>query len=829
MNTRLISQLFRPLIFGGLLLSVIATASAQLIKPVSSTAAAKPMRFAGNRTYQSYHLSGNELHVRVSDGEISFRPFTTGIVECSWIGSEALQQDTSYAVILKPEAVTVFVDESSDRLIFDLHEIQVLVEKNPFRISYLRNGSPVLDEEQGFYQRPGQRGIRFSLAEKEMIYGTGERANAMNLRGSVYELYNRPHYGYEIGAKNLNYSLPVFVSSRKYMVLVDNPQKANFDIDSKGDGVLDFGAIGGPLRYYLVVAEDFPKLLERYGKLTGTQPLPPRWALGNLQSRMAYRTQAETTAIVDSMIARDFPIDAIIIDYNWFGDSILGHVGRLDWFRKSWPDPEGMIAGFKQKGVKTILITEPYIIDTLENFRTASARNILATDSLGKTYVNRQFYFGDAGLIDIFKPEAGQWFWSKYVAQIDKGVAGWWGDLGEPESHPSDIRHVLGKADQVHNIYAHYWHRMLFDNYRKYYPQTRLFNLNRSGYAGSQRYAIFPWTGDVSRSWGGLQAQLPAMLHMSLSGIPYIHADAGGFAMGVKDEELYRRWLQFAVFSPILRPHGSGIPSEPIFFNDTTQSVVRRFMKLRYELMPYLYNMGWEATVKGQPLIRPLFYYYPEDKRFEAYDGGYFFGSSLLVYPVVQQGQLRMDVPLPRGTWYDFWTGERVRGGATRAITTTLETIPVFVKAGSVIPRVPAVNTTDTYSSRKLFLHCYLHETEGLISGQMYEDDGHSPHALEKNAYELMLFNGIQKPDVIQLGLLRLGDGYAGMPESRQVEVILYGLNRAPVKADLSNMPLNALLPAEIDSFKQGYWLDESGNCHFRILWAGNPTTLTIH
>ncbi len=222
-----------------------------------------------------------------------------------------------------------------------------------------------------------------------------------------------------------------------------------------------------------------------------------------------------------------------------------------------------MIADFKKQGIKTITISEPYIIDTLENFKIASDLDILATDSLGNDYIDKQFYFGDGSLIDIFKPEAADWLWSKYKNQFEQGVAGLWGDLGEPESHPSDLFHVVGKADEVHNIYGHYWAKSIYDRFRRDYPDKRLFFLARSGYAGSQRFGMIPWSGDVSRSWGGLQAQLPAMLNMSMSGIPYMHSDAGGFALGEKDNELYTRWLQFAVFTPILRPW-KWIPSEPV-------------------------------------------------------------------------------------------------------------------------------------------------------------------------------------------------------------------------------------------------------------------------
>jgi len=403
------------------------------------------------------------------------------------------------------------------------------------------------------------------------------------------------------------------------------------------------------MKYVFIAGSSFPDIAHDYGKLTGTQPLPPRWALGNLQSRMAYRTQSEVDSIVQAMQKEKFPVDGVILDFYWFGDSIKGYLGKLDWYKPHWPSPEKMIAKFRSKGVKTILITEPYIIDSLKNFQIANKLKLFARDKEGKTFINTHFYFGPAGLFDMFKPATQEWFWKKYKAQINIGVAGWWGDLGEPETVSPDQYFVSGRANQVRNIYAFYWEKMLFDHYRKEYPNTRLFDLNRAGYAGSQRFSVYPWTGDVSRSWGGLQAQLPLMQNMSVCGIPFIHADAGGFALGVKDEELYTRWLQFASFTPILRPHGSGIPSEPIFFNKTTRRIVRNFMDLRYRLLPYIYTTAWEAHAKGMPIVRPLFYAFPEDSTAYHTVDEYLFGDDFLVAPVLEPGIKTMKVYLPEG------------------------------------------------------------------------------------------------------------------------------------------------------------------------------------
>lgn len=779
-------------------------------------------------SYKSHSISGEQLTVHAASGDLTFRTFGNDILEVSWYGQGFQEHDSSHAVIMSPTAFEGYIKDRPDELIVTYGSNKVVIGKEQLLLRFYRGEKLLLSDEKGFFKRNDADGMRFGLSDDEKIYGTGERATAMNLRGDLFELYNRPHYGYELGAKNLNYSLPVLVSSQPYLMLIDNPQKAYLDIDSKGDGVLEFGTIGGPLRYYFIAGDDYPALMRSYGQLTGTQPMPPRWALGNLQSRMAYKSQEEATSIVNKMIEADFPIDAIIIDFYWFGDSILGHVGRLDWFTPNWPDPESMIRSFREKGVKTILITEPYIIDTLKNFQIASELGILATDSLGRTYVNREFYFGDAGLIDMFNPAAGDWFWEQIDRQNKIGIAGWWGDLGEPESHPKGMVHVAGKADEVHNIFAHYWHKILFDKFREHYPEKRLFNLNRSGFAGSQRYSIFPWTGDVSRSWGGLQAQLPAMLHMSLSGLPYIHADAGGFAMGTKDDELYTRWLQFAAFTPILRPHGSGVPSEPVFFNDTTQRIVRRFMKHRYELLPYIYTLAWETTTTGWPITRPLFFHHPNDSRLKEYDQVYFFGPDLIVAPIVEQGIQQIVMPLPEGTWYNWWSGEAYGGGTSLAYSVDYETIPVFARAGAIIPLAEAVNTTDAYSSRRLKLNAYLHAGDGHLTGRMYEDDGWKNESWANGTYELLSFTGTQSAGNISIVFDRSGEGYAGMPESRLIELTFYGMEKKPSSVIINGRNIKADRSSSPDRNTQVFWKDENERWRVRFIWDGSETHLMV-
>jgi len=326
------------------------------------------------------------------------------------------------------------------------------------------------------------KGFRFQLKNNEKVFGTGERSLPLDRRGYKLDLYNTPHYGYGVNTDKLNYSVPLIISSDGYGIFFDNPSKSYLDIGKTNPGILEYGASSGALTYYVIPGKNVEEIISKFQLLVGTQPLPPRWAFGNLMSRFGYRSQEQLLSTVHKMQEQNFPIDAVILDLFWFGDSIKRTLGNLAWVnKKAWPQPETMIRNLKKEGINTVLITEPYILNTTPNY--IPSKKFQAVDSVGNPYVLTNFYFGMGGLLDLSRKDAQDWFWSKYKIQMAKGVAGWWGDLGEPETHPENMYHNLKdlgftrlfKANEIHNIYGHYWDKMLFEKYAKEYPEVRLF------------------------------------------------------------------------------------------------------------------------------------------------------------------------------------------------------------------------------------------------------------------------------------------------------------------------------------------------------------------
>jgi alpha-glucosidase (family GH31 glycosyl hydrolase) len=398
-----------------------------------------------------------------------------------------------------------------------------------------------------------------------------------------------------------------------------------------------------------------------------------------------------------------------------------------------------MITDFRSQNVKTILITEPFILTTSKKWAEADRYKLLGTDTLGNSY-RYDFYFGNTGLVDLYKPEARTWFWEIYKNFHAYGVAGFWGDLGEPEVHPTKLKHGDKWADEVHNVYGHDWARLLYEGYRTDFRTERPFILMRAGYSGSQKYGMVPWSGDVNRTWGGLKPQMEISMQMGLQGMAYMHSDLGGFAGANNDPELYVRWLQYGVFQPVFRPHAQeDVASEAVFKDAKTKALAKAAIELRYQLLPYNYSLSYENHQKGTPLMRPIFMEFPLAKWSFVERETYMWGSAFLVHAITDSMKsskdlvYRTSVPA-NSSWFDFHTGKLVYSAPSKAAPNaakiietqkTLQTIPVFVRSGSFIPMTPVIQSTEQYRDTAVVLHFYVDpKTKDTSDFIWYEDDG---------------------------------------------------------------------------------------------------------
>lgn len=682
---------------------------------------------------------GNRIELVTNDGLYSIIAYSDNIVETSFIPKGETYNPDSHAVVLPHKGIGAKYRDKKGVIQFETKGISVSIQKAPFKITYHYKGKLLFSEKEGYVKKDSVEMLSFNLDATEALYGGGARALGMNRRGNRLQLYNRAHYGYGDRSELLNFTMPMVLSSKMYAIHFDNAAIGYLDLDSKKNNTLSYETISGRKTYQVIAADNWLNLIESYTQLTGRQPLPPRWAFGNFASRFGYHSEKETRAVVEKFRAEKIPLDAIILDLYWFGKELQGTMGNLEFLKDSFPTPKEMIADFKEKNVKTILITEPFILTTSNRWQEAVSNNVLTADKAGKPYTY-DFYFGNTGLIDLFKPQGRDWFWNIYRQYNNIGVAGWWGDLGEPEVHPSYVQHATGSADEVHNIYGHNWAKLVFGGYKKDFPEQRPFILMRSGYSGSQRYGMIPWSGDVGRSWGGLQSQPEISLQMGMQGVGYMHSDLGGFAGDNVDDELYVRWLQYGVFQPIFRPHaGEKVPPEPVFRKPEVKALAKAAIELRYKMLPYNYTQAFINNQKGQPLMRPLFFDEPDNANLFKVSDEYLWGDALLIAPVVQQGVNSRQVYFPKGSNWFTMEGQKYNGGANATIVVKQERIPYFARGGSFIPQLQAgIQSTEEYTAKELSIS-YFYDTDVKEStGIFYDDDGKTPDAYEKGRYEII-------------------------------------------------------------------------------------------
>lgn len=700
------------------------------------------------RQFLGIELTEEGAVILVNDGKYVVSKLSERIIQTAYIPKGSTEQlESSHAVQLQVQSNSWSLNEvqteaaivgKTKMYILKSGDIGVKILTNPFDISYFYKATEI-SEAQGYYFEQTPK-IEFDLAAEEILMGAGARSLGMNRRGYRLQLYNRAHYGYETHSELMNFTMPIVISDKGYALHFDNPQIGWLDLDSKKQNKLTYEVIGGPMRYQVIFSDNWKDLTTSLTTLLGRQPLPARWTLGNFSSRFGYHSEAEAKNVVAEFKKQQIPLDAIVFDLYWFGKDIQGTLGNFEFFRDSFPNGEQMIADFKSQNVKTVLITEPFVLTTSKTWQEADHYKLLGTDSLGNSF-RYDFYFGNTGLIDVYKPEARVWFWEIYKKLHAYGAAGFWGDLGEPEVHPTKLKHGDKWADEVHNIYGHDWARLLYEGYRNDYPAERPFILMRAGYSGSQRYGMIPWSGDVNRTWGGLKPQMEISMQMGLQGMAYMHSDLGGFAGANDDPELYVRWLQYGVFQPIFRPHAQQeVASEAVFKDAQTKALAKAAIELRYQLLPYNYSIAYENATTGIPLLRPVFMEFPDATWAFHEAETYMWGPAFLVHAItdslnsIKDKVYQTKLPL-ESSWFDFHTGKKVSNKKAKTSTMVVQTvscpktlnqIPVYVRSGSFIPMSPVIQNTAQYKDTAVDLHFYIDPKSMNSSSSFvwYEDDG---------------------------------------------------------------------------------------------------------
>jgi alpha-glucosidase (family GH31 glycosyl hydrolase) len=779
--------------------------------------------------YTGHTVAGKAISVHAGASSARFIFYQADILRVDFLPAPGTVLDSSFVVTQDTtEMVSLFITETDSTLEIASPSINVRCSKYPLRVSYYDATGRLLLAEPvsgGLATDQSARVANFSLSPSEHFYGTGERGIGLDLRGLAFDSYNTQVYGYGSALSTMNINIPFLASTNGYALYFENTYKGRFNLGSIDPSTFSYRTLGGELSYYFIAASTTKDQLERYTWLTGRQPLPPRWAFGFLQSKFGYQTETAARSMVQTMRQKQIPCDAIILDLYWFD-----RMGDISWNLATFPTPFQMMTDFLTQGIKTVVITEPYVIINSSNFGEASFNRYLGTDASGQTYLLDNWWSCncDAGLLDMTKPAARDWWWNKHPPFFGSQLAGIWTDLGEPERHPDDMMHHLGSTMKTHNIYNLVWAKTIFEGFNQFRSNQRLVNLTRSGYAGIQRYGVVPWSGDVAKNFSGLSVQLPMLLNMGMSGLGYHNSDIGGFCCGFTTPELYVRWMQYGTFCPITRAHGAGPAvggqdTEPWAFGATAEDISRHYIQLRYQLLPYIYTFARENYETGTPLARPLFFDYPTDNTLYNHSSSYLWGDAILVSPVVQAGQTTKDVYLPQGRWVYYWDDQVYNGGQSINVATPLEIMPIFVKSGSIIPRQPIMNYTNERPLDTLMLSVYPSSIEDATF-TLYEDDGQTldyqsaSFALTEFTQSLVVTSSLTSMN-IEIGAAQ--GTYTGKPQQRVYLTDVHGISASPTAVRKNGV----LLPerfsyAELRAGGDGFFYDSASD----ILYIHTPT-----
>ena len=595
----------------------------------------------------------------------------------------------------------------------------------------------------------GKQTLILTTTSTGSYYGGGERGHKINLRGDTLIMYNRQNYGYTKGdprINQMNITMPLFISSDGFALVFDDFGAASLVL-GEGKEITYTTESETPISYYFVNgAKTIADVTSQLTSLTGRQPLPPLWSLGYITSKYGYHNEKETLGAIDTLKSQGYPVDGIVLDLYWYGKE--QDMGRLAWDPDQWPNPERMLEKLKKENVNLVAISQPYILRNgkgVDNYEYLAANGMLMADSTGKAPQEVTIWVGEGGMFDVSNPKTREWLANRYKQLTDMGITGWWGDLGEPEVHPETGLHHNGlTARQYHNQYGNDWSEIISDLFKKEYPDTRLLTMMRGGTTGLQRYSVFPWSTDVSRSWGGLQPQITIMLNSGLSGLGYMGHDVGGFAVDPEnptDPELYVRWLQLGLFSPMLRTHAQS-EAEPYHYPQYSH-IIKSLIKDRYRWLPYNYTLAYENAAYGYPLVRPLNFYEAGSNAYDSIEDEYLWGSELLVAPVLTQGAIERKVVFPQGKWIDYSNPLKVYdGGSEITYPAPLDVLPLFVKAGAFLPMAEySMESTADYNPANLTIDYY--PIKGLDSQYvLYDDNRISPSALANGEYRLVKFEG---------------------------------------------------------------------------------------
>ncbi|MCC2547154.1 glycoside hydrolase family 31 protein [Hymenobacter sp. BT175] len=703
-------------------------------------ARAKQEFFAGQ--VLSCQQQGNDFVFTCDNGVLlTLQVVTDKILRFRYTTDGGYAPDFSYAVPTdRPRETLEFLEfkEKDDHYRITTERLICTIAKQNLESRILNRSGLVLSaDEKGFHweydDESGNDIVKMSKQVQSGVhyYGLGDKPDNMNLRGKRYTNWGTDTYGYGKGSDPLYKNVPFYLELHQKIahgIFFDNTFKSFFDFAAERADVTSFWAQGGEMNYYFIYGPSLLEVTEEYTRLTGTPELPPLWALGYHQCKWSYFPESTVRQIAGGLRDRQIPCDAIYLDIDY-----MDGYRCFTWSPEHFPEPKKMVQELAQDGFKTIVIIDPGIkIDPKYPVYTEALANDYFCRRADGPLMKGSVWPGLCNFPDFTRPQVREWWAGLFKGLIaEDGVKGVWNDMNEPAvfekgTFPDDVRFDYdghhASHRKAHNIYGMQMARATNEGVKRFSYPNRPFTITRSTYSGGQRYSS-GWTGDNMASWEHLWLANIQCQRLSISGFSFVGSDVGGF-IDTPDGELYVRWVALAAFHPFFRTHSSGDhgDQEPWSFGDPYTGLARQFIELRYRLLPYMYTTFWQYVQRGTPMLRPLAFLDQTDTDTYLRMAEFGLGDHLLVCPITQAGADGRWMYLPRGDWFYYWTDEPRTGGAEVWASAPLDRIPVFVKAGAVIPMYPVMQYVGEKKVEELTLHVYY--KEGEESSVLYDDGG---------------------------------------------------------------------------------------------------------
>jgi alpha-D-xyloside xylohydrolase len=739
-------------------------------------------------TAQLSAQDANSVQVTVQHIDVDVRFITPEIVRVYKTPQNSKYQKKSESVVLQPRQVSLETVQSGDQVVLKSSSLQVSLNKSTGKVAFFApDGSQLLTEKDfgAQFSRFTDAGhetytVRqaFMLDEDEAIYGLGQQQlETLNQRNSTVVLKQR----------YLHACIPIFQSVKGYGLFWDNYSRTTYN-DNPQELSLE-SQVGECIDYYFMYGKSGDGTVAKIRELTGQAPMFPLWTFGFWQSRERYKTQYELTGVLDKYRELNVPIDGMIQDWQyWGGDSLWN---AMEFLNPDFSKPQEMIDHVHHKNAHVMISIWASFGPNTRPYQEMKHLNALLDFTTWPPRAGVRPY-------DPYNEQARAVYWN-YMKKglFDKGIDAWWLDSTEPDHHNEkeadyDLPTAMGTYRSVVNLFPLMTNKGVYEHQRQATSDKRVFLLTRCAFAGQQRYGAQTWSGDVQSTWKAFREQIPTGLNFSLSGIPYWNTDIGGFFLwdydrGVSNkayQELYTRWFQYATFTPMQRSHGSGVKKE--IYNlgkkgDWVYDSEEKYIRLRYRLLPYLYSTAWEVTNKAGSFLRALFMDFVEDKKTHDLGNEYMFGRAFLVAPVTEPMYVssteskwknpkedfsktgKKEVYLPKGAeWFDFWTGEKHAGGQTVFRDVPIDIMPVYVRAGSIIPWGPDVQYATEKKWDNLDVRVYP-GADGTFT--LYEDENDN-YNYEQGAYSEITFSWADHPRSLTIEARK--GSYRGVLKSRK-------------------------------------------------------------